>query len=53
MTCLSSINTYHKKLLISQGIVICRDLLGNGVAFKLLNLKNEEEEALKREIESL
>ena len=53
VTCLSSIKTYHKKLLIDQGIVLCKDLLGNGVAFKLLNLKNEEEEALKREIESL
>jgi hypothetical protein len=53
VTCLSSLTTYHKQLLLSQGFVMCKDLSNNTAAIKLLHLKHNEEEVLKREIESL
>lgn len=52
ITCLSSISNHHKQLLLSNNVVLCRDLLDNKIYLDLLKLQNEEKERLLNELQS-
>ena len=52
VTCLSGLSNYHKKLLLSQDIVLCKDLLGNNQAFVLLKLSDSERKLVTAQIQA-
>ena len=53
ITCLTNITNYHKKILLENNIVLCRDLLDNQMYIDLLKLSSADEQKLLTELKAI
>lgn len=53
VTCLSGLSNYHKKLLLSNDIVLCKHLIDNHQAFELLKLPDSQRKLVTAQIQAL
>ena len=53
VTCLTSISNHHKKILLENNIVLCKDLLTNQMYINLLDLSFTDKQKLISELKSL
>lgn len=53
ITCLSTINTNQKKILLDNNIILARDLAQNNMFIELLRLSTDQKNSLLHEIEDL
>ena len=53
LTCLTSLNVREKKLLLDQGIVLCKTIMENNSLLSAIGIKDEETKKIMEEIQAL